>query len=155
MKKRRQHEQFSIAGLLFVIAGLALCFVGVPYLYTHTATSPPWSVFPVVILMFAWCMIPLRQGATRVWWAGFVTFGAACLVVELAVSEHLVTLVFDAAWSVSEDPMTISRVAWDTIEVTTMFALVGVAALTLCVSGIIGGWLAAHVYSRIHAARER
>ena len=35
------------------------------------------------LLMFSWCVIPLRTAAERAWWIGFLVFGSLFLAVAV------------------------------------------------------------------------
>jgi len=86
-------NQFTIAGLLFVAVGAALCCWLVPHIYAAPGMSPPWSVFAVIALMFAWAMIPLRHGPARAWWIGFLVFGCLYLAIAIPSVPRIVPLL--------------------------------------------------------------
>lgn len=95
--KSSRSDQFSIAGLLFVMLGVALFAAAAPHLYALSWMNPPWSVFVLIVLMFSWCMIPLRIAAERAWWIGFLVFGSLFLAVAvlLQLDEQVAQLGFD------------------------------------------------------------
>ena len=125
-------NQFSIAGLFFVMIGVGLFWVLVPYLYAVSNMSPPWSVFFLIALMFSWAMIPLRTGSARAWWRGFLSFGAVFLFVAILVEQ----IVIDA----------LSYVVGDLGEFTVVFGTLAVSLVLLAGFGGIGGVVCSGLY---------
>lgn len=126
-------QQLTISNLFFVTLGCAISAAVLPYLYANSGMSPPWSVLVLLILMFSWCMIPLRAGATRVWWVGFFGAGSACLAIGVM-------------WNV-DDRIAEMRlgVGEGLVVKVTLFATIFVTIL----AGAVGGFVLRHVYSLI------
>ena len=99
MARSRKQEQFTIAGMLFLIVGFAVFCVATPYLHASSRMSPSWAWCIGIELMFAWAMIPLRQGTQRIWWIGFLLFGCLYLTIALvivpAVSDHVSRSIYE------------------------------------------------------------
>jgi hypothetical protein len=119
-----QRNQFSIAGLLFVTLGMAIFFSVAPYLYTVAMMSPPWSVFVLIMLLFSWCMIPLRTGHARAWWIGFLAFGSLYLAFAL----------------LAEPEETLRRLALRVGQMAVVFGVVIASLLLALGSGLVGGF---------------
>ncbi len=121
--KSSRSDQFSIAGLLFVMLGVALFAAAVPHLYAMSWMNPPWSVFVLIVLMFSWCVIPLRTAAERAWWIGFLVFGSLFLAVA-------VLLQLDEQ---------VTQLGSGIDELTLVLATVFTSLVVLLGVGIVGG----------------
>jgi hypothetical protein len=119
--KSSRSDQFSIAGLLFVTLGVALFAAVVPHLYAMSWMNPPWSFFVLSVLMFSWCVIPLRIAAERAWWIGFLVSGSLFLAIAvlLRLDERVAQLGYD--------------------ELTLVLGTVFTSLVVLLGAGIVGG----------------
>jgi len=90
MVRNQRAEQYSLSGLLFATVGFSLCFVIAPFLHATSKMTPSWTDFVLVMLVFSWCMIPLRQKASRAWWIGFVVFGGLFLALGFLTNDLLI-----------------------------------------------------------------
>jgi hypothetical protein len=133
MTTKCRSNQFSIAGLFFVMCGLGLFFAVIPHLYTISKMSPPWSVFVLIILMFSWCMIPIRTGSGRAWWIGFLVFGSLYLSIALVAEPH----------------EALSRLAVRLGELTVVFGTLLASLLLSVALGAIGGAVFARTFQRL------
>jgi len=151
MGTARENSQFSIAGLLFLTVGAALCCSAIPYLYAVSPMSPPWSVFAVIILMFAWAMIPLRKGPPRAWWIGFVVTGIVYLSIAVVVVPRSVSWLFDATHDARNQPAPAFRPLFATasFELIVVFAILIITLTLLVALGVLGGVIAKRVHGRL------
>jgi hypothetical protein len=94
--------------------------------------SPPWSVFVLIVLMFSWCVIPLRVASHRAWWVGFLVFGSLFLVVAVL-------------FQLDEQ---VARLNLDLDELTLVFGTVIASLLGLIGFGIVGGVVFRMTYRR-------
>lgn len=133
MARDRRSDQFSIAALLWATLGVAIFLSLAPRLYATSRVSPAWTVCVLIVLLFSWCMVPIRRGAARAWWWGFLVFGSLYLVVGVLVQpeEHLTWLP--------------DRVG----EVAAALAMLPASMLLVLGFGVLGGIL----FRRMHQHR--
>ena len=133
MTRVRKNDQFTIAGMLFITLGFAIFCSVVPSLNRLSRMSPSWPVCVAILLMFAWVMIPLRTGAKRTWWIGFLICGCAYLAIAMATMPAIVANLAASGFR----------------EVPAVFGILAFTIGLLPACGIPGGVIFAAVHRRI------